>query len=294
MTRVVSIDGVIVPPERAVVSVLDRGFLYGDGVFETLRVYDGRAFSRDEHLARLARSCAALRIALPVPAETIAREIDSAIAASGLGDAYARVTVTRGVAERTSLVPHGEQHPTRVILVEPRTPVPRSVYADGLRAVTLTWGRVPEGSRTSRAKLLSYVTSLAALEEARARGADEAIFVGTDATVRDATTSNVFLVDDDGVLVTPPEGAGVLGGITCGHVIDLACALGMTASVTRISVAELLRAREVFLTSTLREIASVVAIDGKPVGAGVPGAVARDIHRAYRLRCGAGGADPWT
>jgi len=293
VTRIVSIDGEIVPPERAVVSVLDRGFLYGDGVFESLRVYRGRPFARDEHMGRLARSCAAIRIALPVPEETIARELDDAIAASALTDAYARVTVTRGVAERTSLVPSGDTRATRVILIEPLTPPPRATYVEGLRAVTLSWTRAPDGGPASRAKLLSYVTSLVAIEEARARGADEAIFVSAGASVRDASTSNVFIVNDAGTLVTPPDGAGVLGGITRGHVIDLARVLGMIFSVAPIAVVDLMRAREVFLTSSLREIASVVSIDGRPIGGGVPGAIARTIHRAYRVRCGADGAAPW-
>jgi branched-chain amino acid aminotransferase len=293
VTRIVSVDGEIVPPERAVVSVLDRGFLYGDGVFETLRVYGARPFARDEHMARLARSCAAIRIALPVPEETLARELDRAVTASTLTDAYARVTITRGVGERTSLVPSGEQRPTRVILVEPLTPSPRATYASGLRAITLPWTRAPEGSPASRAKLLSYVTSLAALDEARARGADDAIFVGADAVVRDASTSNVFLVDDDGVVLTPPEGAGVLAGITRAHVIELARTLGVTVSLVPLVVADLVCSREAFLTSSLREIAPVVSIDGIPIGGGAPGPITRAVHRAYRKLCGLDGAAPW-
>jgi branched-chain amino acid aminotransferase len=293
VTRIVSIDGEIVPPSRAVVSVLDRGFLYGDGVFETLRVYRGRPFARDEHMARLVRSCAAIRIPLPAPVETIARELDLAIESSTLTDAYARVTVTRGVDERTSLVPGPDMRACRVVLVEPLMLPPKAVYAEGLRAITLSWTRAPDGGAASRAKLLSYVTSMVAIEEARARGADEAIFVGPDASVRDASTSNVFLVDDAGKLITPPDGAGVLGGITRSQVLDLACALGMSSSITPVVVADLMRAREVFLTSSLREIASVVSINGKPIGSGVPGEIARTLHRAYRLRAGAGGPPPW-
>ena len=292
MTRTVSIDGALVPPWRAVVSVFDRGFLYGDGVFESLRVYQGRPFACDEHMARLARSCAALRIPLPAPLEQIARELELAVAASTLADAYARVTITRGVGERTSLVPSGAAKPLRVVLVEPLALPPRDVYANGLRAITLPWSRVPE-SPVGSTKLISYVTSMAAIEEARARGADEAIFVATDGRALDATTSNVFLVDDTGRLVTPSDGVGVLGGITRHHVIDLACTFGLSVSVGSITVADLLGAREVFLTSSLRELASVVSIDGKTIGAGAPGEVARRIHRAYRQRVGASGPPPW-
>ena len=293
MTRAVSIDGELVPPERAVISVFDRGFLYGDAVFETLRVYRGHPFARSEHLARLERSCAALRIALPVPVEVLAREIAQVVAAFGTVDAYLRVTITRGPSERTSLLPGNEPRASRIIAIEPLTLPPKATYVDGLRAITLPWTRAGEGSPASEAKLPTYVTSLLAIEEARSRGAHDAIFVSHDGRVRDASTANVFLVDDDGRLVTPSEGKGVLGGITRGHVLDIGCALGFSVAVAPLGVDELLRAREVFLTSSLREIASVVAIDGKPVGAGVPGEIARSLHRAYRLRCGADGPPPW-
>ncbi len=293
MNRIVSIDGEIVPAERAVVSVLDRGFLYGDGVFESLRVYQGRAFALEAHLARLGRACAELRIALPAPLGVIAGELERAVASSGLEDAYARVTITRGVGARTSLVPTAPSTPLRVILVEPLTLPPRAIYANGLRAATIAWGRVADGAPVAAAKLLSYVTSMAALEEARGRGADEALFVGADARVCEGSTSNVFLVAENGRLVTPPTGAGVFDGITRSHVLEIARALGHAVSIETIAANQLPRAREVFLTSSLRELASVVSVDGETIGAGEPGPIARAIHRAYRVRVGADGPLPW-
>ena len=293
MTRIASVDGTILPLEEAVVPVTDRGFLYADGVFETLRVYGGRPFAREEHLSRLARSAGALRIALPVPLAEIAHELEEAIRAAAEPEAYVRLTITRGPAPEASLVPRSGARATRVILVQPVRPPPRETYSRGLRAITLGWGRGDDFGQGGSAKLLSYVTSIVALEEARARGADEAIFVGPDDRVREASTANVFVVDGSGNLVTPSEGPGVLGGITRGQVLELACSLGISCAIESVPRGALARAREVFLTSSVREVVSVIEVDGVPVGAGVPGETARAVHRALRFRAGATGPAPW-
>jgi branched-chain amino acid aminotransferase len=293
MSRVVSIDGSVVTAERAVVSVFDRGFLYGDGVFESMRVYGGRAFACGEHLARLARSARALDFEVPVDAHALEGEVARAIAASGLAEAYVRVMVTRGPSESVTLTPSGVATPTRVVIVEALRLPAKDVYTRGLRAVHVGWSRGQEGGPAAGAKVLSYVASLAALREARARGAEEAIFVARDGSVRDASAANVVAVTPNGALVSPADGAGVLGGITRGHVFDLACTMGLSCSLQTVTLEELRAAREVFLTSSIREIASVVSIDGRTVGDGAPGAVARALHRAYRMRAGATGAAPW-
>jgi branched-chain amino acid aminotransferase len=293
VSRIASVDGVIMPLDDAVVPVTDRGFLYADGVFETLRVYGGRPFARDEHLARLTRSAAALRIALPIPSSELARELDAAIEAATEPEAYVRIMITRGVAPETSLAPRRDQPATRVILVQPVRPPPPETYSRGLRAITLGWGRSDDFGQGGVTKLLSYVTSIVALDEARARGADEAIFVGPDDRVREATAANVFLVDAAGRLVTPSEGPGVLGGITRGQVLDIACTLGLSCAIESVPKGALAEAREVFLTSSVREVVSVVAVDGTIVGAGAPGETARAVHRALRYRAGATGPPPW-
>ena len=179
-----------------------------------------------------------------------------------------------------------------MILITPVRPPPREVYARGLSAITLSWGRGDDGPSSS-AKLLSYVTSIRAMEEARARGAEEAIFVTPDERVREAAFSNVFVVTADGSLVTLSEGPGVLGGITRGHVLELALSLGLSCAIQSVPKAALAHAREIFLTSTVREIASVVRVDGVAVGGGVPGETARALHRALRYRAGATGPAPW-
>jgi branched-chain amino acid aminotransferase len=293
MSRIASINGAIFPLESAVVPVLDRGFLYGDGVFETIRVYGGRPFLQDEHLARLERSAAALRIKLPVSLAELAREIGVATDAAQEPEAYVRITITRGAAAEASLVPPSGLRATRVIVVQPVRPPAREVYARGLRAITLAWDRGGERGPAGSAKLLSYATNILALDEARARGADEVIFVGPDDVVRDASASNVFVIDGAGRVVTPSEGPGVLGGITRGQVFDLACSLGLTCGIETVSRRTLAQAHEVFLTSSVREIVSVIRLDDAVIGSGTPGEIARTIHRALRFRAGATGPAPW-
>jgi branched-chain amino acid aminotransferase len=201
--------------------------------------------------------------------------------------------ITRGHAPEPSLVPSEQLRATRVIVVQPVRLPPASAYSRGISAITLGWGRDGSGGPAASAKMLSYVTSILALEEARARGAEEAIFVGPDRNVRDASASNLFLLDGIGRLVTPPEGPGVLGGITRGHVLDLACSLGLTCAIEAVSLSSLTLAREVFLTSSVRELVSVVRVDGGAIGSGVPGETARALHRALRYRAGATSAPPW-
>jgi branched-chain amino acid aminotransferase len=296
VSRVVSINGEIVATDRAVVSVFDRGFLYGDGVFETMRAYGGRVFERETHLQRLARSARTLHIPLPVTIDALAYELDSALAASGEDEATVRVLVTRGAPAEPSIAPpnNGAARATRVVMVE-RVAIPApEVYARGLSAITLAWGRIADAGPMASAKLLPYVTSVVALAEARAKGADDAVFVGHDGCLREATTANVFVVDEDGALVTPSEGPGVLGGITRGHVIDLALSLGLSCALRAVPRSTLASAREVFLTSSVREIVSVVRVDNKTIGAGVPGEVAKMLHTAYRYRAGAHGPPPWA
>jgi branched-chain amino acid aminotransferase len=293
-----SVNGVVVPPEQAVVPVYDRGFLFGDGVFETIRAYSGRPFALGEHMTRLARSAAALRITMPVPAPVLAREVDAVLTAwkeaHGEGEASVRVMLTRGgAAGPTALVPAPAHRATRVILVQPLASDLPAIYANGLRTVTLTWGRAPDVGPAAAAKLLPYVTSFLAIQEATARGADDAIFVDGYGRVREAATSNVFVVREDGVLATPPDGPGVLAGITRTHVLDLACTLGLSSAVCAVTVSELTSAREVFLTSSLREVAPVVKVDGHVIGGGAPGNITRTLHRALRVRAGAKWLAPW-
>ncbi|MBX3251230.1 MAG: aminotransferase class IV [Myxococcales bacterium] len=248
---VVAIDGVIVPPERAQVPVTDRGFLLGDSVFETFRTYGGRAHALDRHLARLARSAAALGIDPAITPSALVAEIgailDVADAAEGR-ERRVRLVVTRGDAAGL-----GDDGPARrVIVAAPFAGHPEAYYRDGAPICT-----VPGGRAFPSAKAGSYLVSVLATREAKARGAHEAIFID-DGQVLEGATSNLFVVVD-GALRTAAE--GVLPGITRGIVLELAAALGLPHEVGPVPEAALRRASEAFLTSATRGLMPVRAVD---------------------------------
>jgi branched-subunit amino acid aminotransferase/4-amino-4-deoxychorismate lyase len=252
--RIVSIDGVVVPAEQATISIFDRGFLYGDGLFETFRTWDGVAVDWPEHEARLHASAAALQMRVG------AIDIATAIAAAGGGEHRVKVIVTRGPgAPGARLATLG---PGRVIvIVEPLGEVARTVTA---RIVDL-----PLARRAAGHKMLGYVENLIARE--LAAPADEAIRLDADGFVAEGAMSNVFVVED-GVAWTPGLGAGVLGGIVRGHVI------GLGARERRISVDDLRRADEVFVTSAIRGVAAVTQLDD---GVRAVGPVTADFAARY-------------
>jgi branched-chain amino acid aminotransferase len=290
--RVVSIDGVIVAPDAAQVSVYDRGFLYGDAVFEVLRVYGGKPFALGEHLERLRRSAGRVAIDLPWDDAALGREIERAVAAGGGGEAYVRVMVTRG-AGPLSLDPDTAGVPLRVVLVEPVVLPPRSVYAEGIAAVTVQIDRAVDGTAAAGAKVTNYLASVLALREAKARGAREAIVVDSRGRVIEGATSNVFAVRG-GRVGTPPESAGILAGITRRHVLAAARRAGMGVDEASLTVPDLHAAKEVFITSSIRELVPVVRVDDEVIGDGAPGPVTRALHRAFRESVGLGGGPmPW-
>jgi len=285
--RVAVIDGKVVTPEAAAVSVYDRGFLYGDAVFEVLRTYGGRPFALDEHLARLRRSAERVYIALPVDEATLRAEIDAGIAAAGNPESYVRVIVTRGQGP-LSLDPDTAQSPLRVILVEPVVPPPRDAYVRGIALVTVRTRRAADETSASGAKVSNYLANLLALREAHLRGAQEALIVDANDHVVEGASSNVFLVEK-GRLSTPPESAGILPGITRAHILEAARALRIPADEHAITLHRLHHADEVFITSSIRELLPVVLVDGRLVGNGQPGPVARALHRRFRDAVGMAG-----
>jgi branched-chain amino acid aminotransferase len=282
VSRIASIDGVLHAPEDAKVSVYDRGFLYGDSVFETIRTYGGEPFTLGEHLARLAQSAARIGIAMPIAAADLAIEVRRAVRAARNDESYVRVTITRGKGP-PGLDPALARDPLRVILVEPFTPSPAALYHDGVRAVTTRIDRPADAA--PGAKISNYLASLLALQAAKAQGAHEAILLDARGDVLEGATSNVFVVRD-GALITPPEDAGILAGITRAQVIELAGELGVPVHFATFSPA--IAAQEAFLTSSLRELMPLVAIDAHRLGDGRPGPVTRALHAAFRRRVGLG------
>jgi branched-chain amino acid aminotransferase len=284
MTRVVMIDGAIVAPEHATVSVFDRGFLYGDAVFEVLRTYGGVPFALDEHLARLRRSAERVFIALPVDDATLRGEVERAVAASGNAESYVRIVVTRGSGP-LSLDPDTASHPLRVVLVDNVVPPPREAYARGVAAVLVHTRRAVDETSAAGAKVSNYLANLLAVREAKSRGAHEALVVDARGHVVEGASSNVFVVCA-GQIATPPETAGILAGITRARILAAAVDLGVPVVERDLSVADVLDADEVFITSSIRELLSVVRVDDRTIGSGAPGPIAGALHAQFRRALG--------
>jgi branched-chain amino acid aminotransferase len=278
--RIAILNGRVTPPETAAISVYDRGFLYGDSVFETIRTYGGKPFALGEHLARLERSAERVFIPLPVPAETLAAEVKEGLLLAGNAESSVRIMLTRGTGP-LGLDPDLAEHPSRVVLVEPFVPPPPEAYEKGIEAIVVHAARAADATPAAGAKVANYLTSLLAIREARRRGAAEAFIVDARGSVLEGTTSNVFFVKG-GELVTPPENAGILAGITRAHVLRAAEEIGVKTSLRDVGEAELLAADELFISSTLREILPVVRLDAKTIGSGRPGPVTRRLHEAFK------------
>jgi branched-chain amino acid aminotransferase len=290
--RVVAIDGSLSPPEGAKVSVYDRGFLYGDAVFEVLRTYGGVPFALGEHLARLGRSADRVAIALPVDQAALRGEVERAVAAAGNDESYVRIVVTRGSGP-LSLDPDTAGTPLRVILVEPVTAPPRELYARGIVAVTVRTRRVVDDTAAAGAKVSNYLPNLLALRQAKAQGGGEALVVDALGHVVEGASSNVFVVAG-GRLATPPESAGILAGITRAYVLGAAGRLGIGVDERALRPEDLYGAEEVFITSSIREVLPVVRVDQATIGTGAPGPVTRALHRAFRAAVGLGARPmPW-
>jgi branched-chain amino acid aminotransferase len=280
---VVWINGHRVPADVPHLSALDRGFTLADGVFETMRVYDGRPFRLAAHIRRLRDATASLGIPLR---GDVADQVTGAVAeaaATEVREASVRVTVSRGIGT-PGVAPPSSPEPTIVVAVSALPAFPPETYATGL-AVHVASGRRNERAMTAGLKTIAYTDSIIALAEARAAGADDALFLDTEGHVSEGTSSNAFIVGpgNTGVLVTPPLSCGALPGITRAAVMELAPTLGITVEARPIQYAELLAAPEAFLTSSLRAIAPMVRVDGRSLGNGRPGPLTRRVMEAYEL-----------
>ena len=281
MATTVMIDGRIVPPEQALVSVFDRGFLYGDSVFESLRTYGGVPFALDEHLARLERSAARVFIALPVSLAVLRSEILSALSSHDSAESYLRVTLTRGIGRSLGLDPELAEQPLRVVLVATLSVPPAELYERGMAAITFRAERPSDAPAVADAKIGNYLLAVLAMRAARAEGAGEALLEDENGYILEGSTSNLFAVFA-GRLLTPPETAAILPGITRAHTLAIAADMGLAIELRTPQKSELLSADEVFISSSIRELVPVVSIDGQRVGPGVPGPITRELLQRFR------------
>lgn len=268
----------LVPVERAVVSVFDRGFRSGEGVFETLRVYGRHPFRLDAHLARAFEGAAALEFDVG-PRDRIREACLTTAAANAqeLGeDSVLRLTATPGTIDPASPFPGTPTGDPTVVVTSHPLELPADLYERGVRALTVPWRR-----ELPRVKTVSYVAPALARRRARAQGADEALFTDPAAgQVLEGSASNLFAVID-GELVTPPE-ESVLAGVTRAVVLEVAAGEGIPVTERPLGLEELRTCSEAFITATTREVVPLVQVDDHRIGEGAPGPLTRRLHAAYR------------
>lgn len=266
------------PRSQARISPLDYAFLYGYGLFETLRAYQGWVFRLERHLNRLGQSAKFLGLDHQIARWDLKRGIYDTIRANGLGEARLRVTVAGGEGE---IAPELSSCKEAVVFVVAKsyTPYAVEIYQRGFRAVVSSIRRNSQ-SPLSRLKSNNYLDNLLARREAKSAGAEEALLLNEHGFVTEGSISNLFLVSGD-VLLTPDEDSGILPGITRGVVLELASFLGIKTMVQKITLAQLLRSEEAFLTNSLWEIMPLTRLGEQAIGSGMPGEITQMLARAY-------------
>lgn len=289
MDEPVYLNGRIVPASEAHIGIYDHGFLYGDGVFEGIRAYDGRVFKLDEHVRRLYHSALALAIEIPLTQDAFRSEILQTVRASGLRSCYIRVSVSRGTG--LGLDPkHIERDPTIVISTQQLRLYPQSMYDDGLEVVTASTRVPPAVCIDPQIKSLGrYINNILAKMEANRVGAGEALMLNMAGNVAEATGDNLFVVRSREI-ATPPTSEGALVGITRRTVIGLAAAMGIPVRETPLTLYDCYTCDEAFLTGTAAEVIPMVRLDNRSIADGRPGPITRSITEAFRACTASEGA----
>jgi branched-chain amino acid aminotransferase len=286
MSAMVNINGRIASQADAMISVFDHGFLYGEGVYEVLRTYDGVPFLFDRHMRRLRASASMIHLDVPLSDRELATRFDATIAAAGLGsggrEAYIRLMITRGVGEIT-YDPAACPEPTVVVIAKPHVDAPASAYTDGVMVSLVGILRNHPGSVNPIIKSNNLLNNALGSQEAFRRGAFEGVMRNYRGEIAECTTSNIFIVKD-GVAATPPLEAGLLAGITREFLFEVARDAGVPMREQVLHDMDLFAADEAFLTSTTREIVPIVRVDERTIGSGKPGAITTRLLDAFRAK----------
>jgi branched-chain amino acid aminotransferase len=278
----VYINGNLYNKEDAKVSVYDHGLLYGDGVFEGLRSYNGRVFRLEQHLRRLWESARAIWLEIPISQQQMAKAVNDTLAANGIKDGYIRLVVTRG-AGLLGLDPNRCSDPQVIIITDHITLYPKEFYEQGLEIITAATMRNHPAALNPRIKSLNYLNNILAKIEGLKAGCVEALMLNHKGEIAECTGDNIFLVRR-GKLLTPSNDAGILEGITRETVIELAGQAGIEVLQTSLTRHDVYVADECFLTGSAAEIIPVVKVDNRVIGSGKPGPVTRDLSsRFHRL-----------
>ena len=279
----VYVNGTIKPAHEAVVPVYDHGFLYGEGVYETLRTYNKVPFLYDRHLRRLRASAERIQLKVPFADAEIARWIDDTVAAAGdMREAYIRILLTRGVGE-LNYDPRSTPDPTTVIIVKPLEEPPARVFDEGINICLVPILRNHPGSVNPLIKANNLLNNALAMQEANRRGGEEGLMCNYRGELSECSQANFFMVRG-GVVLTPKSEAGLLEGITRAFLFEVGRDAGIEVREAILVPADLESADEAFITSTTRELSPVTSIDGRPVGTGKPGPITNALLRGYRER----------
>lgn len=290
MSTFVNVNGTITPGASAVIPVFDHGFLYGEGVYETLRTYRGEPFLFERHMERLRASAGMLRLDVPFSDEELLRRSLETMTAAELGaraggpprEAYIRILLTRGVGELT-YDPKATPVPSLVVIVKPLPVTPPEQYENGIAVVLVDIIRNHPQSVNPLIKSNNLLNNALAMQEAIRRGAAEGVFRNYRGELSECSQSNLFIVKN-GRVRTPALQAGLLAGITRAYVFELGAALGIPVEEASLVDADLFGADEAFLTSTTKELLPIVRVDDRPIGGGKPGSVTARLLAEFRRR----------
>jgi branched-chain amino acid aminotransferase len=276
------LDGKFVDPADAKISVFDHGLLYGDGIFEGIRLYGGNVFRLEEHLERLEYSAKAIMLDLPLTRQELSDITCETCRQNGLTDAYIRLVVTRGVGD-LGLAPWTCPKPSVFVIASKISLYPQEYYENGLAIVTVPTRRINAAALPPTVKSLNYLNNILGKIEAKQFGALEAIMLNDQGYIAECTADNVFIVHK-GEIVTPGASQGALKGITRSSIFDIAAELNLPIRESNMTRYDVWCADECFLTGSGAEVIPVVKLDGRVIGSGKPGPITRQILASFRRR----------
>ncbi len=294
MSGVAYIDGQFSSHADAKINVFDHGLLYGDGVFEGIRVYNGRIFKLKSHLVRLYQSARFIDLNIRRTFEEVDQVVRETVRRSQMKDAYIRLVVTRGVGP-LGVNPKQCEHASLIVIVDKLAVYPEEKYQTGITLMTSSVRQKNPATLSSRAKTLNYLPNMMAKLEALRSGADEALLLNDQGFVSECVGENVFAVTHSPTgqvrVMTPDVSSGILEGVTRNVILDLAAEQGIAIHQGNVTLFDLYTADEIFLTGTGAEIVPVISLDGRTVGSGKPGNVTRQLLKAFRDYTATGAED---
>ncbi|MGL4343682.1 MAG: branched-chain-amino-acid transaminase [Cellulosilyticaceae bacterium] len=289
MSRIIYLDGQFVPEEEAKISVFDHGVLYGDGVFEGIRAYNGRIFKCEEHIERLYAAAKAIMLEIPLTKEEMTEVLLETCRQNGIRNGYIRLVVTRGKGD-LGLNPISCPKATVFCIAGNITLYPEEMYEKGMPIVTAAQRRNKATIVDPQVKSLNYLNNILAKLEANRAGVPEALMLNHDGIVAECTGDNIFIIKK-GVIYTPPIHLGILDGITRNTVVDLARGLGYEVRESEFTLFNVYNADECFLTGTAAEAIAVTNVDGRVIGNGVAGPMTKELLKAFKEYANSNGTD---